>query len=279
MTDTDNAAQVIRDLSYESSKPRELEPGVIYAWLDAGQVHQVDLTGDEYLDLPRRKRGTVSVRDVASFAQYHGKHAGEHSEVFADLDAATITAVLNAHAADGADWQDHRVTLTMVKTPQWITWTSHDSGSDSGRLMTQDRFAEFIEDNAADVAPGGPCTAADLLEVAQKFQAHTKVTFSSGKRLQSGETQFVYSEQIDGKAGDRGTIEIPNDFELAIAPFEDCEPYRVQARFRYRINSGDLRMGYHLNDPSRIFRDAVLQVVTKAEKECGDIKIMRGKPA
>jgi hypothetical protein len=115
--------------------------------------------------------------------------------------------------------------------------------------------------------------------VAQKFQAHTKVTFSSGKRLQSGETQFVYSEQIDGKAGDRGTIEIPNDFELAIAPFEDCEPYRVQARFRYRINSGDLRMGYHLNDPSRIFRDAVLQVVTKAEKECGDIKIMRGKPA
>ena len=84
--------------------PNAVEPGTIYAWLSPqGQIHLVDLTDDRYLDEPKRKRGTVTVRDVASFAQYYAKHATEHSDVFADLDAATITAVLNAHRATGAD--------------------------------------------------------------------------------------------------------------------------------------------------------------------------------
>lgn len=273
MTDTDNAAEIIRDLSLGSAGPSLLEPGCIYAWLDAGQVHKINLTGDEYLDEPRRKRGTVAVRDVASFAQYYSKHASEHSEVFADLDAATVTAVLNAHTEDGADWQDHRLALVMVKTPQWVTWTTANR-----QMMSQATFAEFIEDNAADVAPGGPATAADLLEMAQKFQAHTKVQFSSGKRLKSGETQLVYSETVEAKAGERGTIEIPNDFELALAPFEDCAPYRVKARFRFRLADGAVRMAYHLDDPARTFRDAVGQVVAKAEEACS-VKIMRGRPA
>jgi len=274
-------AQSIADVARESTKPHDLEPGCIYVVRTPGGVQTIDLTGDQYRELPRRKIGRVEVRDVASFAQYYSKHADSNSEVFADLDAATITAVLDAHfatdgddyAGEGARWQQHRVTLTMIKTPQWVTWTTADR-----RFMTQADFAEFIEDNAADVAPGGPATAADLLEMAQKFQAHTKVTFSSGKRLQSGETQLVYSETVDAKAGERGTIEIPNDFALALAPFEDCDPYRIKARFRFRLSDGAVRMAYHLDDPQRTFRDAVGQVVTKAEEACS-VKIMRGRPA
>ena len=270
----DNAAEIIQRLAMSAEVPNVVDPGTIYAWLSPdGSLHMLDLTGDQYLDEPKRKRGTVAVRDVASLAQYYAKHATEHSDVFADLDAATITAVLNAHQSRAANWQDHRVTLTMVKTPQWETWTAANR-----KLMSQQVFAEFIEDNAADIAPGGPCTAADLVEMAQQFQAHTKVQFSSGKRLKSGQTQLVYSETIDAKAGERGTIEIPDAFELALTPFEDCDPYRVKARFRYRLNDGTVHMAFHLDDPARTFRDAVGQVVAKAEEACA-VKIMRGRPA
>jgi uncharacterized protein YfdQ (DUF2303 family) len=270
MTD-DRAAELITELTFRATPPQRLEPGQIYAWLADSGPHKIDLTGDEYQDIPRRKKGTVATDDIASFAQYYLKHATEAAEVFASLSTATITAVLNAHGSD-ADWQDHRAVLTLAKTPQWEAWTRRDR-----QMMTQQDFAEHLEEHIADIAADGPVSAGDLLEIAQSFQAHTKVNFSSGKRLASGETQFVYSEQVDATAGNRGTIAIPAEFELGIRPFEDCDAYRIRARFRYRLASGELRLGYHLDDPAGKFRDAVSEVVGKAEDACS-VAIMRGRP-
>ena len=273
MTDPSTEAQAIIDACGELEPVHLVEAGNIYAVRQAGgSFTKLDLTGDEYRDFPKRKAGQVTVTDVASFAHYYAKHADNGSEVFADLAAATITAVLDAHGAS-ARWQDHRLTLAMQQTPQWKAWVATDR-----RMMSQASFAEWIEDHAADIAPGGPCTAADLLEMAQQFQAHTKVEFKSGKRLKDGQTQLLYSETTEAKAGERGIIHIPDAFELAIAPFEDSEFYRVKARFRYRLNGGDLTMAYHLNDPEKVFRDAILQVTGKTEEAC-KVTIMRGQPA
>lgn len=283
ISDANLAAKVVAELAIASTEPRELARGKIYGWITPnGDVEQIDLTGDEYLEQPRRKAGRVTVEDVDSFAAYYLRHADDSSEVFADLDAATVTAVLDGHhAADsdqmewgGGGWQQHRLTLALRKTDPWKDWTGND-----GRMMGQAEFAEFLESHATDVAiDSGSITAADLLEVAQKFQAHTKVTFSSGKRISSGETQLTYAEEIDAKAGDRGTIEVPNQFTLAIRPFDDADGELLIARFRYRVNGGNLTLGYKLDNPARLFREAVAQVVAKAA-EATSATIMRGKPA
>lgn len=272
---TGSAIESISDLAVRAELGEQLEPGSIYAFMppNATEPKIVSLLDDKYLDEPRRKRGLVHVTDVASLAQYHAKHGTDHSEVFADLDAATITAVLNAYHADDTDWQDHRVTLTMRQTPQWITWTGQNRV-----MMSQQAFAEFLEDNAADIAADGPVSAADLIELAQEFHAHTKVTFASGKRLKSGETQFIYTESTEAKAGERGTIAIPDEFELALRPLEDCDLFRIKARFRYRLREGQLTLGYHIDDPAQKFRSAVDEVVALAEGKC-EVKVMRGRPA
>lgn len=272
---TDSAAVVVRDLAYAANDPSELEPGKVYGWLVAGQVHKIDLTGDEYADQPARKRGTVTVRNVDSFAHYFGKHSGAESEVFADLDAATFTAVIDAHgpAHEDANWQQHRLTLALQKTLPWQTWLSRDR-----RMMPQQEFAEFVEDNARDVAPGGKVSAADLLEVAQSFQANTKVNFTSGKRLATGQTQLTYTEDVTAKAGNRGTIDIPSEFELAVLPYEDCAPRKLRARFRYRLDGGELRLGYFLDDPARVARDACDEIAVKLAEACS-VTVMLGQPS
>lgn len=275
----ESAPEVIERLAYGAVEPKPLEPGGIYAWLAGGQVHKIDLTGDAYRDQPRRKQGTVTVRDVASFAHYYEKHSDSGSDVYADLDAATFTAVLDAHegiadsGSDGARWQQHRLILQLQQTLPWKTWLSRNR-----QMMSQQQFAEFVEDNARDVAPGGRVTAADLLEIAQSFQANTAVKFASGKRLATGQTQFTYTEEVSARAGNRGTIDIPAEFALAIVPYEDCPPAIVPARFRYRLDSGDLRLGYFLADPARIAREAVAQIGEKVAHECTVI-VMQGRPA
>lgn len=278
MTDTtSNDLQAVIGIARQSTIPQEVEPGGIWVVQGAGGVQTVDLTGDKYRGYPRRKQGAVTVRDVASFAQYHTKHSDDSTEVYADTDNATITAVLDAHhgsedPAGDARWQDHRLTLRLRNTPEWDTWTGSDR-----RMMSQEAFAEFIEDNVADIHADSPVTAADLLEMAQQFQAHTKVTFSSGKRIATGETQLVYTEQVDAKAGDRGTIEIPAAFGVRLAPFDDVPRQLVRARFRYRLREGTVTMAYHLDQPDRIFRDAVSQVVELVEHACATT-VMRGTP-
>jgi uncharacterized protein YfdQ (DUF2303 family) len=247
--------------------------------MDNGQVHKIDLTGDQYGEFPKRKQGTVTVRNVASFAHYYGKHADESSEVFADLDNGTFTAVLDAHLdshagiASTARWQQHRLVLQLQQTLPWKTWLANDR-----QMIGQQAFAEFLEDNARDVAPNGRTTAADLLEVAQSFQAATKVSFTSGTRLATGQTQLTYVEEVDAKAGKRGAIDIPAEFDLAIVPYEDCAPKIMAARFRYRLANGELRLGYFLNDPARTARDACEQIAAKLAKAC-DVTVMLGQPA
>lgn len=269
-------AQSIIEAGRLSTTPHKVEPGCLYVVQGASGYQTIDLTGDKYRPLPKRKTGNVTVDDVASFAQYYLKHCDDvnsASEVFADTERATVTAVLNAHGSEEADWQDHRVVLKMRQTDQWKAWTERDR-----KLMTQQQFAEFVEDHAADIAPGAKVTAADLLEIAQSFHAHTKVTFASGKRLASGETEFAYVEETTANAGRKGAIAIPGEFELALKPFEDCAGYRVRARFRYRLNDGVLALGYHLDDPAATFRAAVGEVIEATEEAC-TIKIMRGQPS
>src|SRR5580704_2812006 len=269
MTESTAAAEVVRDLATVAARPHRLDLENYYAIaLPHGGVEQIDLTGDKWRDFPRRKAGIVTVRNVDSFVQYYAKHADEDSEVFADVDRGTVTAVLDAHRdheatgrgdGDAARWQEHRLVLQLQPTLPWRRWTGKNE-----QMMPQQQFAEFVEDNARDVDPQGRVKAADLLEIAQKFQAHTTVKFTSGKRLSSGEAQFQYIEETTASSKtDRGEITIPVEFDLAIWPYEDAKPESagdvkiIAARFRYRIENGTLKLGYFLNDPARFAQEAV----------------------
>lgn len=253
--------------------PNPLEPGKVYGYKFRDHVHTVDLTGDTYRDFPKRKRGQVVVDDVAAFAQYYAKHADEASEVYADIDHGTITAILDAHKADGARWAEHRLILQLRHTEQWKTWAGLNR-----KFMPQQEFAEFLEDNLVDIAPGGPVDAATLLEIAANFQAKQKVTYSSGTVLASGDIKLNYQEETDASGGAKGTFQIPKTFLLGLAPFDDTDPYKITARFRYRIQHSKLAMGYILDRPQDVVRDAVKNVVAKVE-EATSIKVMRGTPA
>jgi uncharacterized protein YfdQ (DUF2303 family) len=283
MTDTDNAAQVIRELTRASAEPNELALGGYYTLVTEQGVVKIDLTGDEHREFPKRKTGTVTVDDVASFAHYYRKHADTYSETFANIDQATITTVLDAHLPTSSDsegefqarWGEHRLVLKLTPTLAWQRWTSNN-----GEMLGQQEFAEFLEENAADVAKdeASPVTAAELLEIAQEFQAHTKVTYKSGSRLQSGQIRLQHEETVDARAGDRGDIVIPSEFHLGIAPYEDCGAYRIIARFRYRISrDGVLTLGYVLDDPQRKAREAVKQIAEKVAAETG-ATVMQGIP-
>lgn len=192
------------------------------------------------LAAPVRKRGTIEVFDAASFnAILDANTDAGNIVVYVDRDAdnPAIIAVMNGHGASGAGWGDFRVSIFFRFTPQWKKWKAID-----GKMLIQAEFAEFIEDNLGDVAsPPG----AEMLEIAQYLSATRSVDFKSGVRLSDGRIQLTNVESTDAKVG-TGQTAIPETIALGLAPVFGLPPFRVDARFRYRIEGGKLRLGIKL---------------------------------
>lgn len=275
----DAAIGDIADLAFHAAGPQEVELGKYYTIAIGGQLHKIDLTGDEYQTRPRRKKGTTVVRDVASFRDYYLKHhrrdvAGSAtSEVYASRDALKVTAVLDAPGAEDGDtgWAQHRAVLQLEQTTAFKAWNAY-----SGREMSQEEFATFLEDNRADIQSP---PAAEMLEVAQSIQATQNVDFASGHRLSDGQRRIGYVETNTAKAGTKGELAIPAEIVLGLFVFKGATVADAfTARFRHRINGGQLRLMYKLDRPEDVVDSAFEGVIEEVAEQCQAI-VLRGTPA
>lgn len=213
-------------------------------------LHQVDT--EVIASAPRRSRGLVKVHDAASFVHAVKLRLGENPDypavVYADEERMQLVAVLNDDYPDEPGWRDHRVELTLRPRPEWLHWRAK-----SGSFLDQEKFAEHIEEGLPELV--NP-SAADMLDLAQTFQASTSGRFKQSGKLASGAVQFVYEEDIEATAGVGGTLAIPEKLTLGVAPFFGSDRFEVTARFRYRLKAGELTLGYILDRPLEVERAA-----------------------
>jgi len=279
MTDvTYDAAAIVRDQTRLATAPTEIEPG-LFIVVDTNGDHQLIDARDHIQrtkDHPRRKTGSVTITQHDSFTEYLAKHSLTETEVWADINKDSITAVINAHSAapdpddEGtAGWGDHRATLQLVTTQDWRDWTGNN-----GKLVGQQEFAEFVEQHLPNFLRP---SAADMLELAQTIKGHTKVSFESSKRVKSGETAIEWREETTAAAGKKGTLEIPDTIDLGMQVYEGGVPYKLTARFRYRIGGGTLLLGYVLERAGDVKRDAFGQVVGQVATDTG-CEVWHGTP-
>lgn len=259
------------ELGQAAGAPAALEIGKVYS-LGTGHNHQlIDLTTDQYRDRPKHTAGTVQVDDVDSLHRYWQIFADDRAQVYANREQLRLIAVLDHADAEGTDWGKHRIHLPIKHSEAWAAWVGRD-----GRLSSQAEFAEFLEDNRADIfAP----PSADLLEVAQSLQATTNASFKSGFKLVNGQRQLTYTEQVSATAGENGTLEIPTEFTLRLPVFRGTPVAdELVARLRYRVADGRLAIGYKLNRPAEVV-DAAFNGVIDAVTELIGRPVLRGTPA
>lgn len=264
--------QAIIGVAQEACVPEQLELGSVYSVVTTKGVELVDLTTDQYRDTPQRKSGKVHVTDVPSFAEYWGKHHDQAaSEVYADRDKLTVTAVLDAHSRDMPGWAGHRLILALKHSQAYLAWASGD-----GRYMPQETFAEFLEDNRADIRE--PASAV-LLEVAQTLQGTAKVDWQAGHRLVDGQRRIAFLETTEAKAGVKGELEIPAQITIGVPIFDGAQvAHALTARFRHRIEGGNLRLMYKLDRPADVVTAAFDGAVAELAEACATT-VLRGTPA
>lgn len=286
MPDQDNdAAERIERLSRQNAGPttQPADPDAQPLLLVREAIRNSDGSVTDHvrlLDLsahalrPARRSGGVLFDEPASFELYVNEFkAAGPTRLYAKLDANEVIAVFNDDdvKTDGAGaWRDHRATLRVQPTEEWQAWRRWDR-----KLVDQTTFAEFLEERLADIASP---PAADLIEIARTFTASNNIAFRSAINLTSGETQFRYEEELEGKAGSQGQVAVPSEFSLRLAVYEGTDSEDVTARLRWRLKDGNLSIGYLLVDASKIERDAFRDEVSSMAAATG-IEPLFGRPA
>lgn len=279
---TDDDATAIRELLAAGTNlaaPRIFEsmgdvPAGMAAILPPGHSLEVmNLRGYFEVDLPAPARitGTVNVSDVPSWLAYWGKHCEATPEVYADRILGSVTGVLNASGPSDPQWGDHRVVLTLQRSPEWLDWRRLN-----GQMAGQQQFAEFIEDHLAEITEPD---AATMLELAQSFEASLGGRFKSATRLANGERRIILEEQIDARAGKDNQLDIPSHIEIAVRPFKAGSPVSISARFRYRIVQGALQLGYVLDRPDDREEEAFLALTGSIAEQVAPVTVLQGTPA
>lgn len=226
-------------------------------------------------EAPFKKRAERVLSDVESFAAYVGHHAEEgKTTVFVtpptDYHHASALATFDDHGSDpeAAGWGEHTASLWLPRSEALTEWVSNDG---SKQQKDQIAFAEFLEANIADIV--NP-EAATLLEVVTSLQSTNKVAFDSAVRLDNGQVQVRYSEEISATAGRQSTLEIPQEFTIAVPVFEFGARYAIKAKLRYRVKEQKLVLWYDLQRITDIVRDALVtgdkSVVSQLRDAFGD---------
>lgn len=228
--------------------PRETK-GVTTVLAPAGySLHDITDKIEKAQPYRNRKTGTTALLSLDSFITYvDEQERADEGYIYANPERLTITAVFNDYR-DLPGWRDHRATYEAAYTPEFKRWAEHNR-----KAMSQTEFAEFIEDNLADLTGN---EGRSLLEVATTIQAKTDINFSSAKRLDNGQVQLGYTEVIDAKAGSDGALNIPREFTLGLRIFKNGDGYAIKARLKYRLHSGTVKFWYELDRPERAVEDA-----------------------
>jgi uncharacterized protein YfdQ (DUF2303 family) len=209
---------------------------------------------DEQLERPYTLKQTVELLTQQSFIDYYNRYCDENSTIFVNEKNCEFTAILDYHESpNDPKWCRHRAVYKCPQTKEWNSWVKSNN-----EKMNQEDFALFIEDNVREITePNG----AEMLEIASSLKAKNNVDFKSAVRLDNGELQFNYTENISGQAGVAGQLKIPEKIKLTISPFLKGAAYQPEARFRYRISPAGLQMWYTLIRPHVFSDDAFADMV------------------
>jgi uncharacterized protein YfdQ (DUF2303 family) len=202
------------------------------------------------VEAPSRIAQTVLLQTTASLVDYVNRFKGEHTTLLADIAANSIMAAIDYHGPAAADHVGHLAKLTLPHSVEWDAWKSQDK-----KMGDQQSFARWLEENAADVeAPSG----ADLLEICRDIQAVRRADFRKVVRTSGEVERFEYTEATEAKTS--GSVEVPTKFQLRIPVYFGEGTEVLFAFLRWKLNEGDLQLGYQLHRAEHV-RQAVFQQI------------------
>lgn len=224
--------------------------------------------------LPDHIRQKVALHEAASFISYVNTFKDADTRVFSSMPDKGLTtspefrAIFDYHLAVAHKAQRcaHAAHYTCPLSLAWMTWAGIH-----GKAMTQREFVDFVDENMPDIVTP---KAADVMELARDFNAHTEVKFASKVNAITGGVSMNYQEDTEvGTQG--GQIEAFDRLALVIPVFEGGDEVPVDAKVQWVPKDGKLAVTVKLYRPSETKRTAFLELRREIQEKLG-IAVLNG---
>lgn len=139
--------------------------------------------------------------------------------------------------ASGPRWGSHKLTLSLKKSPEWILWNASNK-----KVMAQDDFATFIEDNAPDIVEP---SAATMKEIASDLHETHEMTYGGTTKSANGSQKLTYAQENKSTFG-KAEATVPESFRIAIPVYQGGASIGLIARLRWRVSGGKATFWYDL---------------------------------
>lgn len=220
---------------------------------------------ETHAETPTRIRANAVHETPKSFTDYVQAFEAAETRVFASLGQQRVVAKIDYHQPGGPSWSTHNAVYPAVLHESFRAWDGIN-----GKPMGQRGFAEFLEDRAEDAILPDP---ADLMEVAQRFEAIRNVDFKSAVNLATGEREFRYEEK--DKAS--GKIAAPRFIKLRTPVFYGTDPVEWVVRFAYSISDGALAFTVKIHRREELLDAEFQRLCDAIAVDLGDIPVHRGR--
>lgn len=214
---------------------------------------------------PTFKEGSVKVLDVPSFGAYFKLHSNDSTMVRASTSKSEVEALLDWHSPEFPGRGAHSLTLVCQKTPEWQKLKAA-----SGQTFGQSQFADFIDDLTHCFETPDP---AALAEIVLNLEGANNVAWNSRIDRVSGGVQIAYTE--DAQAKTKAGVLFPTQGTVACPIFIGGPSMQFLVKFRYRVNEGNLKVGFVLDQTDRWEREAFLGTV-KQVADATDAVVLLG---
>jgi len=204
----------------------------------------------------------VIVHDVASLTGYVNKFKDGGSRLFAEPSflagggVSHVTAAIDYHDTGKPSPVKHVAVYNPRFSDQWELWHAA-----CAKPMEQAEFAEFIEENRADISEPA---AAQLLDVVRTFKANRKVSFDSVTYQPNGDVKLGYEDRTE-QTGSSGSL--PEKLTLGIPVYFRDQLYAVPVWVRYKVGSGAVKFQLKMDRSDLIEAAAFETVVAKIAED------------
>ncbi len=252
---------------------KELVKGKLVLESDTHSYHVIpkgyEITAiDHKKTVPERKKGCRTFVSAKSFCSYANKHkVVDETIIIADESRDIVRAIINDHHRGGPEWGDFQADLKLEKSRQWKEWTSHED-----KLMGQEEFSQFIEDNRPDFMCGGEdenISAVALTQLILDLEYSANEILQSKINTQTGERVYSYSNEQDGNA----SFKMPKTFTLAAPIFKNGDIFQVTVNLRTRMENGSARFGFRIDQKDELIEKAFDGVCDRITEGVVDDKV------
>lgn len=216
---------------------------ILKAGMKCAEVRQHDMQGVPHLLLPEGMRAESfekllpaptriccahAFEEPDSFCAYVADFKDGNTRLYGDPDAFSFTAVLDDNMKSDPRWREHRATLQLKKSPEWLDWMDAFENP-----YDQQALFEFLTDHVDQIAEPD---ATDLLSGISNVHIDSNWKCKSAQR-EGGDIHFAYEKENTAKTA---TGKIPSRLTLFIAPFRSWEQVSMTVYLSYRLNGEKL---------------------------------------